>query len=1474
MRGDVTGAALVVGGGIAGMQAALDLAESGFHVYLVEKSPSIGGTMARLDKTFPTNDCAMCILSPKQVECGRCLAGMVSHLNIETLTGSEVLDIAGEPGNFTVRVRRHPRYIDLSRCTGCGDCEKECPVQLPDEYEGGLSLRKAIFRPFPRAYPYAFVIDKADRPMCQISCPAGVHVQGSVALIAAGKFQEAVTLVKRDNPFPAVCGRVCHHPCEAACRRGLLDEPVAIRPLKRMIADYELEHAGDIALPERLPARPERVAVVGSGPAGLTCAHYLALDGFPVTVFEALPVAGGMLAVGIPEYRLPRDILRAEIDQVARLGVEIRTGTALGRDFTLDDLAAEGYQAVFLAVGAHRDQELGVSGEDVPGVMPGVEFLRRVNLGEPAAVGRQVLVIGGGNVAIDAARSSLRLGARRVTVAYQGSRGEMPVAAHEVAAAEEEGIEFLFLTAPAAVLGDGRVHGLRCLRVQPGEADPSGRRRPVPVPGSDFTLEADQVIVAIGQVPDTAFAPPGMTDRWGNLVADPDTLTTSRAGVFAGGDAVTGPATVVEAIAAGRRAAVSIRRHLDGGTLTASRPVLPPTVGPVPWGEARAPRAAVPKLDPGARRGDFREVERGLDREAAMAEAERCLNCGVCAECRECERVCRAGAVVHDMLPQDIEIEVGAVILCPGFATAAREELVHLGYGRYPNVVTSMEFERILSASGPYDGHVVRPSDRKAPRRIAFLQCVGSRDLRHGEGYCSSMCCMYALKEAVIAKERSLEEPAISIFYMDMRTYGKDFEHYLNRAQSEYGVRLVRSLVEAVEAGAAPGDLTLHYAGEDGGPAREDFDLVVLSVGMRPEPAMVELAQRLGISTDQHGFPRTLPGKPTCTSRAGILVAGPFAAPKDIPETVVEASAAAAEAGTVLASRRSQLVRPKEYPPERAVVNRPPRIGVFVCHCGIDIGGVVRVKEVAEFARRLPHVVHGEDNLYACSQDTQDRIKQLIEEHDLNRVVVAACSPRTHEPLFQHSIREGGLNPYLFKMANIRDQCSWVHMHDPDEATRKSRELVAMAVAKARHLEPLYRVPVPVTRAALVIGGGMTGLTATLAFARQGYPVYLVEREAELGGQARRLTRTLEGDDVPALVARTIGEVKTHPLVTTYTGSHVCSVEGFVGNFETLLVTPDGEVTVRHGVVVVATGALPAVPSEPSYGIDPRVITQLELEEALAGGRVPAGDVVMIGCAGSRIPERPYCSRVCCSHMVKNALALKARHPQREVHVIYRDLRTYGLKEEQYREAREAGVLFFRYAKEDPPRVLVGEDGRLEVTVTDELLGIPVRIPAGLVVLASGIAPRPDARELAQALQVPLNADGFFLEAHAKLRPVDFAAEGIFVAGLAHAPKTLSESMTQALAAVGRAATVIARDSIETGGTVAEIRESRCSGCRTCEGVCQYAAIGFDLARGKAVVEKALCRGCGACAATCWCGAIVLRGFTEEQILAEVAAIL
>ncbi|MEW6243426.1 MAG: NAD(P)-binding protein [Bacillota bacterium] len=1468
-RKNKVGAALVVGGGIAGMQASLDLAESGFYVYLVEKSPSIGGTMARLDKTFPTNDCAMCILSPKLVECGR-------HLNIESLTNAEVLDIEGTEGQFKVKIRQNPRYIDLSKCTGCGDCEKACPVRVKNQYEYGLGERKAVFRPFPQAYPNAFSIEKKDRALCTVSCPAGVHAQGYVALIRDGKFKEAVRLVKRNNPLPAICGRVCHHPCEASCKRGLIDDPIAICHLKRFIADYEYER-GVCVDPEPKPSRGVKVAVVGSGPAGLTCAYDLALEGFDVTVFEALPVAGGMLTVGIPPYRLPKDVIRAEIGAIERLGVEIRCNTALGRDVSLSDLKAQGYRAVFIAVGAHREQRLGIEGEDAAGVLSGVDFLREMNLQKPVKVGESVLVIGGGNVAIDAARSALRLGAKKVTILYRRSRAEMPANEHEVEEAQREGIEIQFLTAPHRVIAEnGVARGLECVRMRLGKPDASGRRRPEPIPGSLFTVAGDTIISAIGQVPDLSFADeaPEITDRGRWLKADPDTLETSVPGVFAGGDAVTGPATVVEAVAAGKRAAESILRYLEGRDLREDRVFDKPhmVVGDVPKERAREARKKWPTLPLSERLSGFAEVELPYTAEQAVAEASRCLDCGVCSECLECEAACRANAVMHDDEPVIREIEVGAVVLCPGFEAFDPSPLTQYGYGKYKNVVTSLEFERILSASGPYEGHVVRPSDHRTPKRIAFVQCIGSRDVKEAESYCSSVCCMYAIKEAVIAKEHVSGDLDITIFFMDMRAYGKDFEKYYNRAREEHGVRFVRAKVYGVEEDRSNQNLRVRFTHEDGHMDTEEFDMVVLSVGMRPKADTVELAKRVGLHLDEHNYVLSSGVAAVATSTPGIFVSGAFAGPKDIPETVMEASAAAAAVGSVLAPERFTRVSAKQYPKERDVRNKRPRIGVFVCHCGINIGGVVRVPEIVEYARTLPYVVYAEENLYTCSQDTQDKIKALIEEHDLNRIVVASCSPRTHEPLFQQTIREAGLNPYLFEMANIRDQCSWVHMHEPAAATRKAKDLVAMAVAKAARLEPLKRHKVPVIQKAMVIGGGPAGMTAALGFADQGYPVYLVEREDSLGGNLKKLAKSLEGTDYKKLLSELVDRVSNNELVTVYTGAEIEAIDGFVGNFKTTLSVRGEKVSFEHGAVVVATGGKEYEPTEYLYGTDDRVMTQTQLEQRLAKGALPGRRVVMIQCVGSREPERPYCSRVCCGQAVKNALDILAADPSAEVTVLYRDMRTYGLKEDYYRAAREAGVTFIRYDDQAKP-VVQALDGRLTVRVHDAVSGCDAEMDADCVVLGAAIVPHDDSKAVAQLLKVPVNDDRFFLEAHVKLRPVDFATDGVFVAGLAHAPKTVSESISQAMAAVGRAVTVISKESIEAGGIVASVIENRCTGCGACEQLCVFSAIRVNPDKKVAEVESAVCKGCGSCAANCRCGAIVLRGFTEEQILAEVAAL-
>jgi len=1462
------GAVMVVGGGIAGLQAALDLAESGFYVYLVERSPSIGGMMARLDKTFPTNDCAMCILSPKLVECGR-------HLNIEVLTHSELVDLRGQPGDFTAVVRTAPRYVDPEKCTGCGDCEKECPVRVPNEYEGYLSQRRAIYRPFPQAFPNAYSIEKSSVPLCQAACPSGVHAQGYVALLAAGKYREAVALIKRDTPFPAICGRVCNHPCEANCKRGLVDEPVAIAALKRFLGDWEAA-TGEPIVPDPAPPNGKKVAVVGGGPAGLSCAFYLALRGYGVTVYEAAERPGGMMVLGIPAYRLPREVLDTEIEALRRLGVEIRCGVRVGEDITVEDLRRAGYDAYYLAVGAHGAARLGIPGEHLEGVISGVEFLRRVNLGQPVAVGERVAVIGGGNVAMDAARSALRLGAREVWVLYRRSRNEMPAAPWEREAAEAEGVRFEYLIAPLEVLGGDRVVGLRCQRMRLGAPDASGRRRPEPIPGQQLEMPFDTVIQAVGQAPHFAqlassFGVP--VDSRGWMKADVLTGATEVPGVFAGGDAVTGPRTLIEAIAAGKRAAESIHRYLEGRDLHEGRQLdpVPLVVGEVPRGIPRAPRARMPELPVAERVRSFAEVDRGLDEEAARAEAARCLACGVCASCYECERVCRAEAVRHQDRERVREIRVGAVVLCPGFDVLDARGLEEYGLGKYPDVVTSVQFERILSASGPYEGHVRRPSDGRVPRRIAFVQCVGSRDVRRGRTYCSAVCCMYAIKEAVIAKEH-VGDLETTIFYMDMRAYGKDFEQYYRRAREEYGVRFVPAKVQRVTQGA-DGSLKVRFAPEEGEVTEEEFDLVVLSVGMAPEEGARRLAERLGIQLDEDGFPVSPGRDPVATSRPGVFVCGPFAGPKDIPETVVEASAAAAAAGAILAPARGQLVREKEYPPERPVEHDPPRIGVFVCHCGINIGGVVDVPQVAEYARSLPGVVYAEHNLYTCSQDTQQRIKELIAEYALNRVVVASCSPRTHEALFQETIREAGLNPHLFQMANIRDQCSWVHMAQPEQATAKAKDLVRMAVARAALLRPLREVSVPVTPSVLVIGGGPAGMTAALEVARQGFEVHLVEQRAELGGHLRQLGWTADGSDAEELCRHLVREVESNARIRVYLNSQVGRVEGFVGNFRSLIRDHRGHTReVEHGAIIVATGAVPASTDEYLCGSHPRVITQLELERRLRAGELDARRVVFIGCVGSREEGRPYCSRVCCIQTVKCALKLLEGDGRREVYLLYRDVRTYGLHEEAYRRARERGMVCIRYQEGSKPEVRAEEDALL-VRCYDPILGHSIELEADLVVLGTGLDPAPGNRQLAQLLKVPLNQDGFFLEAHVKLRPVDFATDGVFVAGTAHAPKLLPEVIAQAKAAAARAVTVVSRTHIRAGGVVTTVNEARCTGCGTCESICQFGAIKVDPERQVARVEPALCKGCGACVAGCRCGAATLQGFTEEQIMAEVAAL-
>ncbi|MFZ5899265.1 MAG: FAD-dependent oxidoreductase [Bacillota bacterium] len=994
----LVGAVLVVGAGVGGIQAALDLANAGFRVYLVERQPAIGGRMAQLDKTFPTNDCSMCTLAPRLVECSR-------HPNITIMPCAEVREVTGEVGDFTVRVRLHARYVDTDKCKGCGDCEEVCPISVRDAFNEGLSLHKAIYRPYPQAFPNAFVID----------------------------------------------------------------------------------------------------------------------------------------------------------------------------------------------------------------------------------------------------------------------------------------------------------------------------------------------------------------------------------------------------------------------------------------------------------------MEK-------------------CPECVECQEACLAGAIDPLMWDKDLLLRVGAIIISTGYDLFDPEKRGEYGFGLYSNVVTSLQFERMLSASGPFGGHLQRPSDGKPPKRIAFIQCVGSRDVSGGLEYCSAVCCMYTAKQAVVALEH-VPGAEITVFCIDVRAHGKDFERYHGRAQRQ-GVRYVRSMVSSVKELQESKNLRLRYRDADGRFREEDFDLVVLALGIVPSEGTGKLASIMGVDLNRYGFIRSWELYPGLTSRAGIFAGGAVYGPRDIPETVIDAGAAAANAARVLAAARGSRAVSKQYPPERNVNGEAPRIGVFVCRCGVNIGGVVDVPAVVERSRCLGDVVLAEEFMFACAQDSIRHIASRIKEHGLNRVVVASCTPRTHAPLFQDSLREAGLNPYLYEHVNIREHVSWVHRLFPQEATEKAASLVAMGVAKARLLKPQAVTDTPIVKRALVIGGGLAGMTAALAIADQGFPVTLVEREALLGGNARRLGRTLDGAEIHGFLDEFIARLEHHQLVEVCTGTEVVAVKGYVGNYRSTLKFGDAEREIDHGVVVIATGAEEYRPREYLYGEHPNVLTQSELERRLEIG-VPPGvkSVVMIQCVGSRTEDRPYCSRVCCGQAVKNALRIKELSPQTKVYILYRDMRTYGFQEQFYRAARERGVIFIRYEPDDLPVVEAGRDG-LFVRVTDPVLGERLVLEADVLALSTAIVPRGDNKAVAQLFRLPLNADGFFAEAHVKLRPVDFAGDGIYLCGLAHAPKMLAESLAQAQAAAMRAVTLLARESLQGQGNVVRVDPDRCSGCGICVEVCPYKAREIDAGQRIAAVNEASCRGCGTCAAACPSGACRQEGFEDTQLYAMIEAAL
>jgi len=1500
---DVVGSVLVVGGGIAGIQASLDLAEQGYRVYMAESKSAIGGHMAQLDKTFPTNDCAMCTLSPKLVDAGR-------HLNIELLVDTEVLGVDGEVGNFTATLRRKPRYIDIEKCIGCGLCVPVCPVTLPDQFNEGLSERKAVHILYPQAVPNAYTIEKFGVAPCRSACPAGQRAQGYIALIAQGRYREAFRVIKEDNPFPSVCGRTCHHPCEGHCTRALVDEAIGIMSLKRFVVDYALAYGREPVEPAPR-TRPEWVAVVGAGPAGLTAAHDLTKMGYGVTIFEALPVAGGMMRVGIPAHRLPKGVLQQDIDDILALGVVLKTNSPIENP---QQLLKEGYNAVCLATGiSTRDHSLGLDGEDAEGVISAATFLRKINLGEPISIGERVAVIGGGITALDAAAVARRLGAKEVFLALDRPRGELPAYHWEVAAVEAEGIQLLEHTTATRILTEkGQVSGVEFAHTAKGMyVDEEGRRRPKIEDGSEFSYEIDTVIGTVGQQSDLTYLHPHFDD----LTGDKNTLASEIPGLFVVGGRKTGASYIIDAVALGHRVTRSIHRYLQGEPLDQPEES-PPTLKftreemalRVQSGEIQLePRREAAFLPMEERVTSFREVVLGLTEKQARAEAQRCLQCGLCAECLACVEACGMDAIDHNMVEKVEELQVGAVILAPGYQTYQAELSQEYGLGRYPNVITSLQLERLLNASGPTSGHVQRPSDGMSPKKVAFLQCVGSRDQSHD--YCSAICCMSATKEAILIRDHC-PETEVQVFMMDARAFSKGYESYYQRAQKEYGIQYTRCRISGISEDPETKSLKLSYmrnpemVSADQSPisslqslfTEEVFDLVILSVGMEISPEVRQLGQNLGIELDEYGFCHTVDFNPVETSRSGIYAVGPFREPKDIPESIIDASAAAGLAAVHLTPARGTLSRTVVYPPERDISTEAPRVGVFVCHCGSNIAGYLDVEAVTDAANNFSSVVHSEHLLYACSQDSTSLIQSRIEEHELNRVVVASCTPLTHGPLFQDCLKRAGLNEHLFAMANIRNHCSWVHSEDKKIATQKAKDLTRMAVARAITLEPLYKEMVAVHQSALVIGGGPAGMTAALTLAGQGFPVHLIERENALGGSLRHTYFGVPGSDTkkPQDVLKELTtQVAENPLITCYFETEVSKTGGFMGNFSSNLRKSNAEnMEIKHGVTIVATGGQEYRGAEYGYGSHPRILTQSELETLLAAQvglpTLPSPldidlstvkQIVMILCVG---PAEQYCARTCCITALENAVLLKTAQPNTQVILLYRDIRTYGFYERLYKDAREAGVIFLRYDDNHRPEIQDKHDMEsIRIKVMDQTLGKQLTFEPDLLVLSMPLIPSVDNRSLASTLKVPVDQDGWFLEAHVKLRPVEFASDGIFLAGVAHYPKMVDEAIVQAQAAASRAASILSNPERLVGGAIAQVNPENCVGCLTCVRVCPFEiprinaeVQGVGGLWGAAYIEPSVCQGCGTCVSACPAEAIELLHYRHSQIESQVFSMI
>ncbi len=1468
---------MVVGAGIAGIQASLDLAEAGYKVYLVESGQAIGGHMAQLDKTFPTNDCAMCTISPRLVAAG-------THRNIEIITNADLDGLSGQAGSFKAQLTIRPHFVDLEKCTGCGICAENCPVAVKDEYNQLLADRKAIFKEYPQAVPNKFAMTRLGIAPCHDSCPIHGNPSGYVALAAAGKYQEAFDSATAKNPFPSICGRICEHPCEQVCNRMNLDSPVSIAYIKRFLADWNAVHGQKLSAEEKQASITEngnKIAIVGSGPAGMAAALELRKAGYSVTIFEKHGVMGGMMRLGVPAYRLPTEVIEQEIQDILDYGIKVELNSPIESQADISKFFDDDFRAVFLSVGSQQSARLGMPGEDLENITHGIDFLRDVRLGTKKNIKKNVIVIGGGNVAMDCARTALRLGAKRIDVVCLEKEDKMPAYPWEVEWARQEGVIINAGKATKSILAqDGKFVGLELLDVK-RMAFVEGRLELETAAGTEQTLRGDELIIAIGQKPALDFAGAGKIElsKRGTILVDEKTGMTSWEGVFAGGDVIRGAASVVQAIADGQRAAGAIDAYIKGEKFEPqenNQPVVEITAGELKERKEKVlQRQQMPTIPLERRKNSFDEVDLGFTEEMARTESARCLYCAICSSCGLCKKLCEADAILYDDVARERNLDIGAVILSPGarlYDAAAKAEY---GYRRFANVISGLDYERILSASGPYSGHIQRPGDKTEPKNIAFIQCVGSRDTDNP--YCSTVCCMYATKQAIITKEH-LPDVQCKVFVMDVRAFGKGFDEYYERAKSEYDVEYIYTRPSVVRQDFKTGNLSLEFTEDGRNWTEEEFDMVVLSSGLCQGAESVKLAEVCGIELNSYNFAKSRRFMPTASSREGVYLAGTFESPKDIPESVTQASGAAAEAMELLADVRGTQVEQKVYPAEKDVRDIEPRLAVFVCHCGSNIGGVIDCERVAEYAARLNGVVFATDLMYTCSPDGLKTIKEAIEENNINRVVVASCTPRTHEPLFQETIRETGLNPYLFEMANIRDQCTWVHARLGAVTEEKARDLVRMAVGRARTIEPLATQTYVPNRTALVVGGGVAGMTAALSTANQGFGVHLIEKSDRLGGNLSRIKSTVEGYSPSELAEQLVTEVTNHEKITIYKNSTVSKCVGFVGNFKSNVVgTNNGSepIEIEHGAVVIATGAAESRPVEYLYGQNSIVLTQWEIEERLE--RDPAfiknlNEVVMIQCVGSREPERMICSRVCCTEAIKNAMAVKRVNSKATVAILYRDIRTYGFKEDYYNKAREMGILFFRYDLQAKPVVTQNGSGKLEVRMKDLNSLLDLSFSPDLLGLSAAMIPPGDCEEVATAFKVPLNLECFFLEAHMKLRPVDFVSEGMFLCGICHGPKFIDESTSQAKAVAAKVVGILSREVLEISGVVSKVDPDKCAACLTCVRVCPYDVPVIN-ADGVAEIEAAMCHGCGICASECPAKAIELAHYKDRQVIAKTSAL-